>query len=441
MQMSSAVLPHGQSSKMHSARMYVTASTPRNDARATGSSNVAIPTYMEDSPSHAHHPEAAAPVASGNAVEASPDAGDSGEIDAILCTLHRHLQGSQNTANSHDNLKGSLADVADLYEQMRARAGTVLDDELPYEAKPSPDRRLRTRAGAVNVSEVDRDEQRGAGRRSWLDSCRLADRRIAPPESVASHSLESSTSAEIAIEEDGLVLVAHVIDSEPPATSWSLGFVVETTSGTKHIVSCSHTLESAAHTLRSLALPSTNRSASSSTLIISRSGQVFPVSSIASALPLSDILLYNLGEAGAGTADTTKSLHSVPVSLYPPQISTQQSLFTIAQGTAATEQRPGDSVEGWKTTTVVGYKDVRGHDAEPGTYDELNSISIDLLPTPGSSGGPLVSASGAVTGLVRGSRMAFGDRRRTGFATPAEKIFEMFQLPGLGKKLRRNKGA
>lgn len=59
---------------------------------------------------------------------------------------------------------------------------------------------------------------------------------------------------------------------------------------------------------------------------------------------------------------------------------------------------------------------------------------MDLLPTPGSSGGPLVSPEGAVTGLVRGSRMAFGDRRSSGFATPAEKIFELFQLPGLGKK-------
>ena len=244
MQISSAVLPHGQSSKMHSARMYLTAATPRNDACATGSSDVAVPTHMEDSPSHAQHLEAAAPVALGNAVEASPDAGDSGEIDAILCILHRHLEGSRTTAISHDNSEGGPAGIADLYEQMRARAGTVLDEELPYEATPSPDRRLRTRAGAVNASEVDRDEQRGAGRRSWLDSCKLAGRRIAPPESVASHSLESSTSAEIAIEEDGLVLVAHVIDLEPPATSWSLGFVVETTSGTKHVVSCSHTLES-----------------------------------------------------------------------------------------------------------------------------------------------------------------------------------------------------
>lgn len=39
-----------------------------------------------------------------------------------------------------------------------------------------------------------------------------------------------------------------------------------------------------------------------------------------------------------------------------------------------------------------------------------------------------------MTGLVRGSRMAFGDRRSTGFATPAEKLFELFQLPGFSKK-------
>jgi len=39
--------------------------------------------------------------------------------------------------------------------------------------------------------------------------------------------------------------------------------------------------------------------------------------------------------------------------------------------------------------------------AEPGTYDELNSITFDTIPIPGSSGGPLVPPYGAVTGLVR----------------------------------------
>lgn len=67
--------------------------------------------------------------------------------------------------------------------------------------------------------------------------------------------------------------------------------------------------------------------------------------------------------------------------------------------------------------------------------------NIDILPTPGSSGGPLVSTAGSVTALIRGSRMAFGDVRSVGFATPAEKLFEMFQLPGFGKKQKGPSGA
>ncbi|KAK0535594.1 hypothetical protein OC834_001459 [Tilletia horrida] len=61
----------------------------------------------------------------------------------------------------------------------------------------------------------------------------------------------------------------------------------------------------------------------------------------------------------------------------------------------------------------------------------LNSAPF---PPPGSSGGPIVAArEGCVVGVVRGSRTSVLEGHR-GDGVPAEKIFEMFSLPGLGKK-------
>ncbi|KAE8210113.1 hypothetical protein CF327_g5973 [Tilletia walkeri] len=64
------------------------------------------------------------------------------------------------------------------------------------------------------------------------------------------------------------------------------------------------------------------------------------------------------------------------------------------------------------------------------------------FPPPGSSGGPIVSSrDGSVVGVVRGSRSSVLEGHR-GDGVPAEKIFEMFALPGLGKKIlaARKKG-
>lgn len=40
-------------------------------------------------------------------------------------------------------------------------------------------------------------------------------------------------------------------------------------------------------------------------------------------------------------------------------------------------------------------------------------------------------------GVVRGSLQTHGDRAAQGFATPAERIFELFQLPGFQPKSKR----
>ena len=92
---------------------------------------------------------------------------------------------------------------------------------------------------------------------------------------------------------------------------------------------------------------------------------------------------------------------------------------------------------------------------KPGTYDALSHMMFTPLPTPGSSGGPIVDEdTGAVVGMVLGSQMD-GSRvdGTRGWGIPAEVIFEvshahfdpmsdgcqpsiqMFSLPGLeGKK-------
>lgn len=145
----------------------------------------------------------------------------------------------------------------------------------------------------------------------------------------------------------------------------------------------------------------------------------------------------------------------------------------------------------WGRARLVEYKDPCGASAMVGTYDELAQLDYKLLvsspanppalqgdyalrlsstvseasrpsalaggssgssagrgsvvesqtrkplpnfPPPGSSGGPVVDVeSGSVVGIVRGHKMSALEGRR-GDAVPAEKVFEFFALPGLGRK-------
>ena len=94
---------------------------------------------------------------------------------------------------------------------------------------------------------------------------------------------------------------------------------------------------------------------------------------------------------------------------------------------------------------------------QPGTYDALTHLLFEPLPTVGSSGGPIVDEeSGAVIGVIVGTRMDNRVEGVRGWGVPSETIFEvcvpsaflrdealtnsifcqMFSLPGL--KLKRN---
>ena len=64
--------------------------------------------------------------------------------------------------------------------------------------------------------------------------------------------------------------------------------------------------------------------------------------------------------------------------------------------------------------------------AQPGTYDALSHMLFQPLPTTGSSGGPIVDEStGAVIGVMLGTRMDSSIEGVRGWGVPAETIFEV----------------
>ena len=66
---------------------------------------------------------------------------------------------------------------------------------------------------------------------------------------------------------------------------------------------------------------------------------------------------------------------------------------------------------------------------KPGTYDALSHLLFEPLPTAGSSGGPIVDEeTGAVVGIMLGTRMDNRVEGVRGWGAPSETIFEVSQL-------------
>jgi hypothetical protein len=76
---------------------------------------------------------------------------------------------------------------------------------------------------------------------------------------------------------------------------------------------------------------------------------------------------------------------------------------------------------------------------QPGTYDALSHLLFTPLPTAGSSGGPIIDEeSGAVVGIMLGTRMDSRIEGVRGWGVPSESIFEVSlacpsKLVGRGK--------
>ncbi|GAA5836691.1 hypothetical protein JCM5353_003014 [Sporobolomyces roseus] len=280
-----------------------------------------------------------------------------------------------------------------LIQDSKEKAGTILDDtSLNYESTPIPSRRVKTSGTSTTGSDT---------------------------------------------EQDGIVVVAHVVGGEKTRVNVSTGFVVgdETKEGQgRMIITCSHTLNQIeGHFNRTKSTSSS--SSPSATLILTSSGHVYTVSSLLSSLPSSDLLLLRLSPSPISSPPTSPScppLRSLPINPYPAPTSSSISAHTylnpLSRLTRKLRKLPEQA---WEEGRIVEYKDSMGGKSETGTYDELSSFWMSCVPTSGSSGGPVVdNESGSVVGVTRGSTHKYGERTSYGFATPAERILDMFALPG-----------
>ncbi|SCZ89489.1 BZ3500_MvSof-1268-A1-R1_Chr1-1g01214 [Microbotryum saponariae] len=301
----------------------------------------------------------------------------------------------------------TYASLDELIRQSRERSGKVLDLDLQYESTPAIERRVSTTvssAGALAESAV-------GGRRQ--------ERQERPDESESTAQTQS-----------GIVTVAHVMGGKQPRVSVCSGFAI---GNSETIVTCAHTLESISRNL--------DPSAPSVSLVLTSSGHVFPVLSLLSSLPASDLVLLSIPSTALRNpsyrlppkpTDSFPRLRSLPVSPYPATVGTRIASLEYSSPLMGEGKR---QVFGWKHGLVVEYRDSMGRTAETGTYDELSFLRFSSLPNPGSSGGPIVDIeTGAVVGVVRGSTKAYGDREERGWGTPAEKVFEWFKLPGFKSK-------
>ncbi|BGP50220.1 hypothetical protein JCM10450v2_006136 [Rhodotorula kratochvilovae] len=335
-----------------------------------------------------------------NAPRAAPQEDLERAVTLDLFLLRTLAQLTERRASASSREEAPLAaDLGTLLAQHREREGTVVDDALAYEPTPTPARRVRLdgRAGAHEAAP-------GAG----------------------------------VEEQDGTVVVAHVLGGGETRVSVCSGFAVGKANAGEGqlILTCAHTLESMQKFLRpaSSAVPS-------ATFVLASSGHVYTVTSLASSSSEADLLLLRLSPSPINpSAIPILPLRTLPISPYPPPTSSAIAMHGYVNPLARLRRKLQRLPEReWTRGRIAEYKDPIGRTAEVGTYDALAAMWVDCCPSPGSSGGPVVDCeTGSVVGVTRGSTHQHGERQRYGFATPAERIFELFRLPGFKTTAERN---
>ncbi|TFY58636.1 hypothetical protein EVG20_g8073 [Dentipellis fragilis] len=288
--------------------------------------------------------------------------------------------------------------LSHLIQQYLDHSGHVLESQLPYESTPPAARRVAFGSNAVQIDALS----------TGLDR--------------------------------GIYLLAHAVqEGDRHKVTLSSSFALSPTendSSQSVIVSCAHTLEEIRWSPL-LVLPTDSASPASPELPGARSSgsflitppslpseppAVFPITSVLSSLHKSDLLLLS--------SATPSPLRTLPVSPYPAQPGTRVRAHFVSH-TAPREKDGWEPwIDGtwakWETGTVLGYRDFAGREAQPGTYDALSHMLFKPPPTAGSSGGPIIDEeSGAVVGVMLGTRMDNRVEGVRGWGVPAEVIFEL----------------
>lgn len=201
----------------------------------------------------------------------------------------------------------------------------------------------------------------------------------------------------------------------------------------------------------------------SATFILAPSGHVYPVQELLSSVGEADLLLLRLAPDPINpSALPARALRPLPINPYPAPVTTEVSVHRYLNPLSRLRRKLRKLPEReWEQGSVREYKDPIGRTAEPGTYDALHSMLLSCAPTSGSSGGPVIDTkSGSVIGITRGeasfsqlsaclevltvvpaptgSTHRYGERQQYGFATPSERVFEMFRLPGFKTSAERD---